>query len=253
MWTFFDKGGPVMYVLLLLSIYTFTVVALKALQFWQAGLWQKDHTASVVAAVRRKDFKSAESILANAITPVAKVSRLALACVLDRKMHMSQKEAEVTHKAMEILRPFDSHLRGLDMVANVGPLLGLLGTVAGMVNAFSRLEEAGSRVDPAVLAGGIWEALITTVGGLLVAIPALAAHYGVDALVERLRTDIQTAADKIMALDDDFRAWEEEERKAKEALEKEKERKEEEKARKDQVKALLEAQDTLHLLRPRYK
>ena len=71
-----------------------------------------------------------------------------------------------------------SHLRGLEMTASVAPLMGLLGTVIGMINSFSKLSMSGTRVDPTILAGGIWEALLTTAGGLAVAIPALAAHYG---------------------------------------------------------------------------
>jgi biopolymer transport protein ExbB len=55
-------------------------------------------------------------------------------------------------------------------------LLGLFGTVLGMVEAFRQLELAGSQVDPAVLSGGIWQALLTTAVGLAVAIPAVLAH-----------------------------------------------------------------------------
>ena len=79
----------------------------------------------------------------------------------------------------------------MEVISNIAPLLGLLGTVIGMINAFSKLEEAGSRVDPAILAGGIWEALLTTAFGLIVAIPALAAFYWLDGRVDKAREDMR--------------------------------------------------------------
>jgi biopolymer transport protein ExbB len=60
----------------------------------------------------------------------------------------------------------------LELISTIAPLLGLLGTVLGMIAAFQALQESGSRADPAILAGGIWEALLTTAAGMAVAIPA---------------------------------------------------------------------------------
>ena len=65
----------------------------------------------------------------------------------------------------------------LEIIAQVSPLIGLLGTVIGMINSFNELELGGSLVDPSILAGGIWTALLTTAMGLIVAIPALISHY----------------------------------------------------------------------------
>ena len=78
-------------------------------------------------------------------------------------------------------------MRALELIAAVAPLLGLLGTVFGMIEAFRALEQAGSQVDPSLLSGGIWEALLTTAAGLSVAIPALAAFHWFDRSLERLR------------------------------------------------------------------
>ena len=63
-------------------------------------------------------------------------------------------------------------LRFLDNVAQLAPLLGLFGTVLGMIEAFQSLQDAGAQVDPSILAGGIWVALLTTAVGLVVAMPA---------------------------------------------------------------------------------
>jgi hypothetical protein len=73
-----------------------------------------------------------------------------------------------------------------------------------MVSAFSKLATVGSRVDPTILAGGIWEALITTVGGLCVAVPALMAYYWLESIIERVRANMRDTATQILALDDLF-------------------------------------------------
>jgi biopolymer transport protein ExbB len=90
-------------------------------------------------------------------------------------------------------------MRGLEMVSTVAPLLGLLGTVTGMVKTFSGINQIGARVDPAILAGGIWEALIATVAGLMVAIPALAAHYIIDSRIDSIRSTMTDAVTYILS------------------------------------------------------
>jgi biopolymer transport protein ExbB len=72
---------------------------------------------------------------------------------------------DVLRVAAAQTQALNRYLRGLDAIATLAPLLGLLGTVLGMINAFQALEAAGGRADPAQLAGGIWEALLTTAFG----------------------------------------------------------------------------------------
>ncbi|MFN4182171.1 MAG: MotA/TolQ/ExbB proton channel family protein, partial [bacterium] len=87
------------------------------------------------------------------------------------------------------IQPFsDESERGLYLlsaISTLAPLLGLLGTVTGMVRSFMVIERLGWEVDPALLAGGIWEALLTTVFGLVVAVPTLLAYYIFDAYATR--------------------------------------------------------------------
>ena len=80
-----------------------------------------------------------------------------------------------------------SGLRPLELIAGIAPLMGLLGTVLGMITAFQAMEVAGTSVDPSVLSGGIWAALLTTAIGLVVAIPTLAMHAALDSWTDRLR------------------------------------------------------------------
>ncbi|MCL4125420.1 UNVERIFIED_CONTAM: hypothetical protein GTU68_061242 [Idotea baltica] len=88
-------------------------------------------------------------------------------------------------------------LRGLELIANIAPLLGLLGTVLGMIAAFQALQDSGSRADPAILAGGIWEALLTTAAGMAVAIPAMVALTWFESVVENIRQDFEDIATQV--------------------------------------------------------
>ena len=90
-----------------------------------------------------------------------------------------------------------SGLRALELIATIAPLLGLFGTVLGMIAAFQELQASGSRADPSALAGGIWEALLTTAAGMAVAIPASAALTWFESIADRLRHDLEDIATRI--------------------------------------------------------
>ncbi|MDP1670958.1 MAG: MotA/TolQ/ExbB proton channel family protein, partial [Alphaproteobacteria bacterium] len=91
-----------------------------------------------------------------------------------------------------------SYLRWLEVIGNIAPLLGLLGTVMGMITAFQQLEIAGSKVDPSVLAGGIWEALLTTQVGLMVAIPVVTVLNLLENRLEQYRQDMRDVSARLM-------------------------------------------------------
>ena len=81
------------------------------------------------------------------------------------------------------------------MITTIAPILGLTGTVTGMISTFQAIGEHGSRVDPSVLAGGIWEALITTAAGLLVARPAHVAYHFLENRLSELIQTVQEIVD----------------------------------------------------------
>jgi biopolymer transport protein ExbB len=211
--TLFAKGGVVMVVLGMLSIYTISVVLFKIFQFIAAGAFERGFIEPTMNAIRQGEIDRAQELLAKAKGPVARIIQVSMDCVRDREMLQASREAEISRVGSADIRYLESHLRGLEMIANVGPLLGLLGTVMGMVEAFSKLETAGTRVDPALLAGGIWEALLTTVGGLVVAIPAVAAYYIFDGIIERVRGSMKEVSLQIMMLENTFQKTERQSRK----------------------------------------
>lgn len=202
---FFEKGGVALYGLALLSIYGVAVVLFKAYQFWKANVFDRSFVEPTLREIRAGDKTRALGKLQGVEGPVARIMRVSLECVANREMSAKSREAEITRVGAADIRHLESHLRGLEMAASIAPLLGLLGTVIGMIKSFAKLGQAGTRVDPTMLAGGIWEALLTTAGGLIVAIPALAAYYIFDGMIERVRASMKDLSVQIVAMEDEFR------------------------------------------------
>jgi biopolymer transport protein ExbB len=103
---------------------------------------------------------------------------------------MKDQPREVIEKHISMrgdlyLHHLEAHLHILELIGRMAPMLGLLGTVMGMVAAFRQVASVERVVDPSILAGGIWEALITTVAGLIVGIPSLIAHHLFTSRIER--------------------------------------------------------------------
>lgn len=266
----FQKGGVVMYLLGAMSVYALAVVIFKVLQFRKANIFDRSFIEPALREIKQGDRSRATKTLAGINGPIARIMRVTFECVANREMSQKSKEAEILRVGSGDIRYLESHLRGLEMTASVAPLMGLLGTVIGMISSFSKLSLSGSRVDPTILAGGIWEALLTTAGGLMVAIPALAAHYVLDGIIEKVRATMKDVSVQILALEDEFRRNErvlaieeskraEQQRKAQEESEA-KAREEEAAKKRGEADQWAEAQrrnapqktSTLHLLSPKY-
>ena len=99
------------------------------------------------------------------------------------------------------VRRMRTHLQGLAVIARVAPLLGLLGTVVGLVEAFLAVSRMQGPPNPSILADGIWQALLTTVAGLMVAIPAILSHEWLRGLVDELVYGMQEAVSNVLATD----------------------------------------------------
>lgn len=194
-----SKGGTVMPVILLLSVYVLAVVLYKIYQFWSTGAFSVKFMDSILDAVEHKRISEAMNIAGEQKGPSARVIEAAINAIVNRAISDEKRVRIIESAAVREIRQYENHLRGLEMVANLAPLLGLLGTVTGMVKVFAGISQTASGVDPALLAGGIWEALIATVAGLSVAIPALAAHYMLESRVDAVRANIKDAVMSIMA------------------------------------------------------
>jgi biopolymer transport protein ExbB len=250
----FTRGGVMLYVIATVSIYLVAVVLFKIFQFAGAGIFRDAYIDKAVNHIRAGDIKEASRTLANVKGPIARIMRVSLDCVANREISQRSKEAEIARVGSADIKYLESHMRGLEWVANITPLMGLLGTVIGMISAFSKLENAGARVDPSQLAGGIWEALLCTAAGLLVAVPAVAAYYAFDSLIERVRATMKDVSVQILALEDEFKR-NEKEIKRKEAIKRESEQRDKEERFANAATAgrsTPQSVNTLQLLNPRY-
>ncbi len=189
-----------MYVLLLLSILATAIVLLKGYHFFQARLRQTDFIDRAIERLEQGDVNGALDLLHPLRHPVARVMERAIRFGRDPRYTTADTEAEISRVGSAEIRALESWLRALSSIAHLSPLLGLLGTVTGMIDAFMNLETAGSRIDPALLSGGIWEALLTTAFGLTVAIPAMAAFYYFEGEVDQVRAEMKDAAVRILRL-----------------------------------------------------
>lgn len=173
-------GGPVMWLLTLLSVVASTIVIAKLIQFAVRRPLASANGDSVIALLKQGKVDAARDQAGAGKDPLSNTLAALLALTHDQ-------EEEAMRQARNEIESLRGGMRALELIAAVAPLLGLLGTVFGMIEAFRALEQAGSQVDPSLLSGGIWEALLTTAAGLSVAIPALAAFHWFDRSLERLR------------------------------------------------------------------
>lgn len=104
----------------------------------------------------------------------------------DNSVDKTLLKEELNRVATLKLEQLRSYLHPLEVIATLSPLLGLLGTVIGMIMAFQQMAAAGNQVDLSVLSGGIWQALLTTAVGLTVAIPVVAVHTWLERKIERV-------------------------------------------------------------------
>nr|WP_321512787.1 MotA/TolQ/ExbB proton channel family protein [uncultured Pseudodesulfovibrio sp.] len=165
-----QQGGFMMWPLLALSIASLAVMAERFVVFTTRRLPSTTTLTPIFDLFQTQGSNAA----LNEVEDIAP-TYLLLFKALFSDLPIPAKEQKIHRVGEEVLFSFRRRLDFLATVATTAPLIGLLGTVLGMINAFSRLSASGN-VDITMLAGGIWQALITTAAGLSVAIPSLLAH-----------------------------------------------------------------------------
>ena len=171
------KGGPVMFILLGFSVLALFIIILKLIQFSIVRVSNTNSIDNIISKLNKTNAKKLLSEIQKIKNPIAKIIEVVIITKHDRRFNRESRQSEISRISSIQIRNLENYLGGLEVIASISPLLGLFGTVLGMIKAFLNLEKAGSQVDPALLAGGIWEALLTTAFGLAVAIPALTAYH----------------------------------------------------------------------------
>ncbi len=198
---FLSLGGPVVWLLGVFSIAALTVCFAKFWQFFRArpatramspetrellegGVWTR-----AIQSLRARGGSLSASVLVRALDLFERPG-----------LSADDIRSEATRIAREAINGLRGHLRLLEVIFTLSPLLGLFGTVLGMIEAFQAMEAAGSRVDPSTLSGGIWKALLTTAVGLAVAIPVMLAHNWFERKVEICADGMRDDLDQALAL-----------------------------------------------------
>ena len=194
-------GGPVLFILATLSVIALTIVLAKLYQFARLRLNAREPVATALACWYRGEAEAALRALGHNRQPRARLLAQAitgLRQIQDQPVAaMELLREELARAASAQLEQLRAWLRALEVIAALSPLLGLLGTVLGMIEAFRQLELAGSQVDPAILSGGIWQALLTTAAGLSVAIPVVLLHSWLERRVERCAHGMEDAVTRL--------------------------------------------------------
>jgi biopolymer transport protein ExbB len=188
---FLIAGGPVMVPLCLLPLWALILVIIKLVQFAgkrsrNAGIYRK-----VEEYLNNSDREGALKFLEKKGKGAA--VKIARTCLKNSSGSRKGAEEAVKEVLMKEMPGLASHLNTLAVIAAVAPLLGLLGTVTGMISLFEVITRFGTG-DPKLLAGGISEALITTEVGLIVAIPILLIHNYLRNRKNRISSDLQLHA-----------------------------------------------------------
>lgn len=173
MFEFLSKGGILVIPILMCSVLALAIFLERVIRFSRmksrgAGLAEK-----IVELLKAGKEGEARETLIKSNSPMGRVLAQAVEV---KDQDRETLETVISHATEEEVRDLSSYIQALATMGNIAPLLGLLGTVIGMIKAFMVIQEMGGKVNASVLAGGIWEAMLTTALGLAVALPTMVAH-----------------------------------------------------------------------------
>ncbi len=197
--TLFADGGFMMYPLVLCSLIALGVIIAKTWTLWVAHRGTGRVIREVEEAARAGDLNEALGIAQATPGPAAAILTAGLRRIQNRTLAKGELESAISTTGTIELAFLERGLVVLATVANVAPLMGFLGTVAGMILAFGAIEAAGD-VDPTLVAGGIKVALITTAAGLVIAVPVNIAYNFFVSRIDTLIVDMERGTQNILNL-----------------------------------------------------
>lgn len=189
------KGGVIMWPILLCSILGLMVVIDRFMVLRKAKINIPAFMVRIRGYIKKKDISGAISYCMEENSPVSNIVRKGLKKY--RLGHERVKES-IENAGRQEISKLERGLPILASVAGIAPLLGFLGTVTGMISAFITIQNLQGAANPSDLAGGIWEALITTAFGLIVGIPALALYNYFQNAIKKLVGDMETVANDVV-------------------------------------------------------
>lgn len=197
-WQVFLSGGPVMWPILLCSIFALAIILEK---FWHLNKIKIDtqkFLSDILDKIKRHEIKEGLQICDKTNSPISHILK---AGILKYDRTREQIKEAIEDASLYEVPKLEKNLSTLATIAHISPLLGLLGTVTGMVRCFQTIQAKATSfhpVSPGDLAGGIWEALLTTVAGLIVAIPTFVAYNYLVSRVNNFILEMEKASTELV-------------------------------------------------------
>ena len=192
----FFMGGIIMWPLLLFSIATVAITVERGIYLFYHNLKLDDLKKKVEEAIRDKNMASAREYL-ECHTKRRMGARILLTLVNRAGLSEHRLEKAVEAESLSCIASLENGFNFLTALGSLSPLTGFLGTVSGMIGAFKSISEA-TDVNAQIVAGGIYEALITTVFGLVIAIVAMSAHSIFSHMVDKFASEVEIACSDLI-------------------------------------------------------
>jgi len=201
--TLFARGGPMIYVVLLMAVIGVVLFVERTLYLHRGQIRSTAFVDGVKNILGKRRLIEALTVCEETPGPVAAVVKAAL-------LHANDDEASLRYAVQEAalveIPVLERRLGFIAAIAQIAPLVGILGTLLGMITTFSQFMQGGQYATANALAGGLWQALICAVGSLMVGIPAQLAYHFLTGRVRALVRDVEWAANEIMRyLQTDYR------------------------------------------------
>ncbi len=193
--TFLLKGGPVMWPLFACALISLTIIIERYFALRKVLRGSREMTREVQAALRGGRARPAFQALQTRGGPIAHVMATAIDNI---GLERAELESMIAEVAMEETPAITRGLGALDTIITISPLLGLLGTVTGMIRAFQVVGMSSGRTAPAAITGGVAEALIATATGLAIAIVTLVGYNFLSDQVKAIVAQMEVAATKVI-------------------------------------------------------
>jgi len=194
-YSIFASGGPVMWLLILLGLAAVVIFVERALFLHRGQIRSTEFLNGIKNLLGKDRLMEAMTLGEETPGPVAKVVTAGLRHATDDEQALRFAIQEAALTEIPIL---ERRISALAAIAQITPLLGLLGTLLGMIQTFWLFNQGGNYATPAVLAGGMWQALLTAAAGLVVAIPAHLGRHFLAGRVRALVQDMEWAGNELM-------------------------------------------------------
>ncbi len=193
MWELMMKGGWIMWPILMCSVVAAILFFERVFHLHRAQIKQDDFLSGIYTIANRGNLAEAVSICDQTPGPVAHMVRIAL---LHSEESPEELKQTIAKAGLSEIPRLEKNLGGLLTIAQITPLLGLMGTVVGLVHVFMAMEQNAPLAEIGDLSAGIWQALVTTAMGICVAVPAFAAYNFLLSRVESITLDMEYAAEE---------------------------------------------------------